>query len=154
MSSCPSAVSVAPLPSSRPPRPCASRFFQCDTDSFPDSVPVQEPKSLPNVFTHNSSQIVPRPTAGLSSHTCISSSVDVALLGEPSLIFSHTEVRQYLPSIGDLLPAKQKAPVNNPGESPFFQIETTKNSIVNAVPSGTHTKHESSCPIKSIDNQL
>jgi hypothetical protein len=54
----------------------------------------------------------------MNTHISLSSSADVALLGEPSLIFSPTTIRQYLPCIGDLLPAKQQTPANNPGE--FF----------------------------------
>ena len=138
MSSCPNVVPVAPRPSSRPIRPCASRFFLCDTTQYPDSVPVPEPKRLPDMYALNSSQIVPRPKAGLNPQANLSRSADIALLGEPSLIFSPNTVnRQYLPCISDLLPEKQRAPANNPGES--------KNSTVNSVPSGTKTQHEPSC---------
>ena len=111
-----STVSAAPRPSSRPTRPCASRFFLCDTTQYPDSVPVQEPKGLLDVYAQNSSQIKPRPKAGPNPQKTLSRSADIALLGEPSPIFTPTDTRQYLPGISDLLPAKQTAPVNNPGE--------------------------------------
>jgi hypothetical protein len=125
-----------PRSSSLPTRPCASRYFLCDTEKFPDSVPVKEPSRTstpevePNVqpdsrssnvgkWPASSLQTVPRPTAGLNTRAPLSSSTDIALLGEPSFIFSPTEARQYLPCIGDLLPAKQSAPENTSGEFLF-----------------------------------
>ena len=108
-----------PRPSSRPSRPCASRYFTCDTDSFPDSVPIQVPKRIPDKCSFNL-QTVPRPIAGLNTHKPLSSSADVALLGEPSFILSPVATCKYLPSIGDLLPAKQQAPVNTSGKF-YFQ---------------------------------
>ena len=113
-----SSIPSVSRPSSQPVRPCASRYFLCDTERFPESVLVQEPKSLPASYAP-SFKTVPRPTAGLNTRAPLSNSTDVALLGEPSAILLPVTTRKYLPCIGDLLPAKQQAPSNISGEFLF-----------------------------------
>jgi len=100
--------------SSRSSRPTAARYFICDTALFPDSMPVKRPThplaSLPVLHT------VAKPTAGHGIKK-LSNNADAALLGEPTLFDANLPTISFLPSIGDLLPDKQKAPENLYGKS-------------------------------------
>ena len=120
--------------------------------------PVPEPNRLPDMYAFRSSQIVPRPSAGANPKISVSSGADVALLGEPSLIFSPTPIRQYLPCIGDLLPAKQKAPANNPGEfliNKFYhEFSSFGNSMKRHALSSIGNSMKRHAHFQSIDNQL
>ena len=103
--------------SSRSSRPTAARYFICETDLFPDSMPIKRPThplaSLPVLHT------VAKPTAGHGTKK-LSNNADAALLGEPTLFDANLPTISFLPSIGDLLRDKQTAQENLYGKSPIF----------------------------------